>query len=115
MRILILSACLVLAASAVSAKTVSEDDRNHCFAVGKAMDYKTQALVDSMLDDKTGKYSTDDIQEQKDLLAHIENDFLPLFEAPDQVEDLTLEGKLFDLDADDLKQELNWCYALTQP
>ena len=106
---------LALAAGAASAEPMTDAQRDQCLIVGKALVAHPQDNLDYMTaDEQKGQFTEEDIQQKRDIIQHLHDDFLPRFDVGQTVDDAVVAQKSADEDSMALGDQANDCITLSQ-
>jgi len=108
-------ALLALTAGVASAEPMTDAQRDQCLIVGKALVIHTQDNLTYMTsDEQKGQFSEEDIQQKRDIIQHLNDDFIPRFDVGQTVDAEAVADKAANEDAPTLGDEANACITLSQ-
>ena len=106
---------LSLVAGAASAEPMTDAQRDQCLIVGKALQAHTQDNLTYMTaDEQKGQFTEEDIQQKRDIIQHLQDDFIPRFDVGQTVDADAVAEKAANEDAPTLGDEANACITLSQ-
>ena len=106
---------LTLTAGAASAEPMTDAQRDQCLIVGKALQAHAQGeIVYMTADEQKGQFSEEDIQQKRDIIEHLKDDFIPRFDVGQTVDADAVAQKAANEDAPTLGDEANACITLSQ-
>lgn len=117
MKTFLMSAFAVMAVMTASGAhaAMTDQQRDQCLLVGKALEAHTIDNLNYMVsDEQKGQFSVEDIQQKRDVIQHLHDDFIPMFDVGQAVDPDAVAKKSAEEDSPTLGNEANDCVTLAQ-